>query len=266
MQRDSHPGFEEGLRRAAAAFPYPPTPDLAAAVSRRLAAQRRPRPAAWGILGSRLAWAVIVLALVAGLLLSVPQVRAALAEFFQIGAIRIFPADPTAAVQGTPAITATPRPTMPALTGETTPERAAAALGAPLNLPEYPEGLGAPDRVYLQYVGGPQAILVWDEPGRPEEVRLALHALRLEEGALGGKFQVREVEETAVAGRPAYWVVGEHMLEYRDAAGRTLFRPARLVAGNVLIWEAEGITYRLETSLPLEEAVRIAESIPARER
>jgi hypothetical protein len=31
----------------------------------------------------------------------------------------------------------------------------------------------------------------------------------------------------------------------------------------VLIWEENQITYRLETDLPLEEAVRIAESLEA---
>jgi hypothetical protein len=33
-----------------------------------------------------------------------------------------------------------------------------------------------------------------------------------------------------------------------------------LVRGNVLIWSLEGVTYRLETTLSLEEALRIAES------
>jgi hypothetical protein len=35
----------------------------------------------------------------------------------------------------------------------------------------------------------------------------------------------------------------------------------RLVEGQVLIWEADGITYRLETELSMEEAVAIAESL-----
>jgi hypothetical protein len=34
-----------------------------------------------------------------------------------------------------------------------------------------------------------------------------------------------------------------------------------VVEGNILIWEQGGITYRLETNLPLEEAVKIAESL-----
>jgi hypothetical protein len=35
----------------------------------------------------------------------------------------------------------------------------------------------------------------------------------------------------------------------------------RMIDGQVLIWEGDGITYRLETDLSLEEAIRIAESL-----
>jgi hypothetical protein len=35
----------------------------------------------------------------------------------------------------------------------------------------------------------------------------------------------------------------------------------RLVEGNVLIWFENGLTYRLESDLSLEETVRVAESL-----
>jgi hypothetical protein len=34
-----------------------------------------------------------------------------------------------------------------------------------------------------------------------------------------------------------------------------------LIEGHVLIWTEGEITYRLETDMPLEEAVRVAESL-----
>jgi hypothetical protein len=34
-----------------------------------------------------------------------------------------------------------------------------------------------------------------------------------------------------------------------------------LIEGHVLIWKEGDITYRLETDLPVEEAVKIAESL-----
>ena len=33
------------------------------------------------------------------------------------------------------------------------------------------------------------------------------------------------------------------------------------VEGNVLIWEEDGVTFRLETSLPLDEALAVAGSL-----
>jgi len=35
----------------------------------------------------------------------------------------------------------------------------------------------------------------------------------------------------------------------------------RLVTGHVLVWAEGGVTYRLESDLDLEEAMRIAESL-----
>jgi hypothetical protein len=37
----------------------------------------------------------------------------------------------------------------------------------------------------------------------------------------------------------------------------------RLIEGNVLIWTEGDLTYRIETDLSLEEAIRIAESLQA---
>ena len=35
----------------------------------------------------------------------------------------------------------------------------------------------------------------------------------------------------------------------------------RLVEGHVLIWTENNVTYRLETGLPVEQAIKIAESL-----
>jgi hypothetical protein len=149
-----------------------------------------------------------------------------------------------------------------ALSGESTLGDAAEALGAELPLPAHPLGIGPPDRVFLQEVSGPMAVLAWLAPDRPDEAWLVLYVLRLEEGAFGGKFEVQRVQQTTVWGAPAFWVEGQHFLEFRDRAGRSIHGPARFVAGNVLVWEGSGLTYRLESGLSLDEAVRIAESMP----
>ena len=50
---------------------------------------------------------------------------------------------------------------------------------------------------------------------------------------------------------------GDHFLELveNDPEQRVL------ITGHVLIWTDEGVTYRLETELPLDEAILIAESL-----
>jgi len=52
------------------------------------------------------------------------------------------------------------------------------------------------------------------------------------------------------------------MLEIRSGKpGVHKFVARRLVMGHVLVWAEGQITYRMKTNRPLEEAVRIAESL-----
>ena len=69
------------------------------------------------------------------------------------------------------------------------------------------------------------------------------------------------MEETTVDGERALWVRGPHLLQFREKNGNVDYDTRRLVNGNVLIWQEDTLTYRLETDLPLEEAVRVAESL-----
>ena len=62
---------------------------------------------------------------------------------------------------------------------------------------------------------------------------------------------------TMVGDRKAFWTSGEHRLVL--ISGET--SQALLVTGNVLIWQEGAFTFRLETSLPKEDAVAIAESM-----
>ena len=96
----TQPPERDDLRRIAAAFPYPPTPPIAAAVTERLHAARRPARRPMLHLG-----AAALLALLA--LLAVPEARAALWAVLRIGAVRILP--PTASPA--PALPSSPTPT-----------------------------------------------------------------------------------------------------------------------------------------------------------
>jgi hypothetical protein len=90
--------WEATVQAAAAAFSYPPTPDVAGAVVRRLAPGHARLPAA---VPDRRRRPVPVFAILAALaillagLLAVPQVRAAVVDVLRIGAVRIFLVAPT---------------------------------------------------------------------------------------------------------------------------------------------------------------------------
>jgi hypothetical protein len=251
-------------------FSYPPTPDIAGAVRGQLAA-REISPKS-GLVTRRLAWAALIILIILGGLLAVPQVRAAVVEFLQIGAIRIFLVEPTPTPTSTPApaasnATSTPLPrpsptplaSLLDLAGETTLAEAQAQVDFPIRLPIYPAGLGSPDRVFSQNIGGPAVVLVWLDPNQPEQVRLSLH--QLGPGAFAEKGNPGSIQETTVNGRQALWTEGPYILQFRRG-NRVDYDLRRLVTGRVLIWVEGEVTYRLETDLPLEEAVRVAESLP----
>lgn len=254
--------LEARLRTAAANFTYPPTPNVAASARRRLTPVQPPL-----LVRRRLAWVALVVAAILVGLLSVPQVRAGILEFLQIGAIRIFLVPPTATPvlptpTGTPspATTLRPSPTpissLLDLAGETTLEDVQTRAAFPIKLPTYPADLGPPDRVYLQDLDGDFVVLVWLDSDRPEQVRLSLHTIEASSFA-GTKFEPKVIQETTVGGRRAVWAEGPYILRLTNGD----MDVRRLIEGHVLIWVEGNVTYRLETDLPLDEAVQIAESL-----
>ena len=70
-----------------------------------------------------------------------------------------------------------------------------------------------------------------------------------------------EVEPVVVAGREGYWISGNpHIFWYRTPDGREVPETRRWV-GDALLWNDGELTYRIETSLGRDAAVRIAESL-----
>lgn len=258
MKDDAMTSLESMLEQAPGSFPYPPTPDLAPAVMRRMQA-RVPR---------RLALAAVALLVVLAGLLAVPEVRAAVLEVLRIGAVRIFLGEPTAPARSPLVVTATPQTQTPAvvlptatpwtvgLGAETTLAEAAAQAGFAVRLPAYPADAGPPDQVFVSSADGPVAILVWLEPTDASRLRFAL--FEIGPGAFFGKGEPQSFEETQVNDARALWITGAHEIYDLTRTGGA----SRLVEANVLIWEERGITYRLETWLDMNEALCIAESLP----
>lgn len=264
--------LEAYLRHAAADLPYPATPNIAAREQARLARRSARRPARFAY---ALALALILLA--AALLVS--PVRARVLDWIRIGAVRIFFTQPTATatapaalptetpapvgtaggpVTATPAqITAVPLTSLLQVGGATTLERAREQVGYPILLPAEPAGLGEPDYVYIQDFNAPVVFLVWTDDSQPDRVRMSLSQAASDQ-AIFEKYDPRSVLDTQVHGEAAVWVEGDYVMMLRNGD----YTMSRLITqGHVLIWDQDGMTFRLETDETLEAAIRIAESI-----
>ena len=239
MMDSSDHQLDEKLIKAAAAFEYPDTPDL----NPSLPESRSP------VIRPVLVW-ITAAVLLLSLSLAVPRVRAAVWQRLSIGVVEILLGGPSGPGE-------MPPPQQASLADLVDPvsfEYAQSKIEFPLLLPTYPVMLGPPDMVFLQHVGGNIVILVWEDQASGEPM-LALHELG--EGALMSKISPPIIQRTSVGGHPAFWTEGPYPLVAQDGSLQDL----RIVPGRVLVWEAGGTTFRLESSFSLDEALKIAESL-----
>jgi Domain of unknown function (DUF4367) len=270
--------LERALTDLAASLEFPPTPDLAAAVTARLGegparAPAPPTPAArarrWlaGLAGwRRLAAAgLAVVLLAAAVLVASPGTREAVARRLGLRGIGVELGGPPP-----PTVTTTPGGRLELGLGErVTLEEARRRVDWPVLVPGA-AGLGRPDAVYVDEVvpsGGRVDLVYRARPGLPASPFTDVGLLITEfQGQPTPEFlkkvtRLGVVEEVTVGGEPGYWFSGEpHFFTYQDAAG-TLREEQTRLAGNTLIWQRGDLTLRLEGELPKEEAIRIAESM-----
>jgi len=236
--------LEQRLVALGSTLDVPETPNLAPAVLARIGA--RPTRRTRGIV---LAFAVLaVAALLAAL--AIPDARSALARFLQIGGDRI------ELVERLPEVPTTP-PELALTLGERVPlEEARARASFPLlELDE------RPDAVYLGERG-----TVWFLYGTPDAVRLLV--AQTPRVSVDEPFVLKKlveagttVEPAMIRGQPGYFLSGEpHVLLLVDEYGLTYEESARL-ARDVLVWEEDGGTVRLEGDLTRAEALEIARSL-----
>ena len=87
--------------------------------------------------------------------------------------------------------------------------------------------------------------------------------LRQEAGFGKGLPESATAEEVEVNGVPGVWLTGApHYVYYYTQTGFVVADSQRLVERNTLVWRTDAFFYRMETDLPLEDALRIAETMP----
>jgi hypothetical protein len=225
-------------------------PDLALVVRSRLAAApaRRRRPVPWWLWTRRSVAIAVALVLVAS--------GIAVASYFTFHGVEIH-------------------------VGETPPP---AGVGAPLELGErltlaqareavsfpiaVPAALGAPDEVYVArgYPGYRIALLYRPRAGLPEAAATKTGLLlfeflgRVDRNAFGKFVDARQISDVRVGRAAGLWVLGAHTVTYLDEHGQVISDSVRL-SDNVLLWQRGRVTFRLESALPIDEAIRIATSV-----
>jgi hypothetical protein len=247
---NEHEEWEMRVQKISREFEFPVTPNLAKQVQRQL------NPAPRSLILGRAVGLILVLLL--AIMVAVPEIRASVLEFLSIGAMQ-FINTTNSSLSPSPAPTAGPTPSLPLLEfGRVVSlEEAQAEVAYPIPLPIEPYELGNPDLVYLQESQMPVVVLIWDKPVSLDTPQLMLYIFDSSDTFF--KFAPDEPQFTTVNENRAVWLTSPHLMEYMEQSGELI---SREVVGSVLIWEQDGLTYRLEGSLRLEQAVQIAEALP----
>jgi hypothetical protein len=231
--------YDLTIALAGLSIDFPEVPDLDFAF-----VERRPTP----VVARKLRWGIAVAAaVVMAVVAFVAPVREAVADWFGIGVVHIVE------------VGEVPRGLSDTLDlGEAIPISSVRMA--------WPDSL---DRPAGAFVGATEVSLVW-LPGAdlPEVGTSGVGALLTRfEGSLEAPIIEKTVGEgstvvsVTIDGSPGYWIGGEpHTFGYLDDRGEIAFGTIRL-AGNTLLWEVGGVTYRFESALEMTDAVRLMESI-----
>jgi hypothetical protein len=257
----THAELERELRALATEPPFPPTPDLAAAVTARVAAappaparaaRRAPR---W--LAAPLGWppaaqtAAVLLAIFVALMALSPGVRSAVLEALGLQGARIERREPSPQARAAGS----------RLELGTATTVAAARDRAPFDI-VVPGDPGQPDGVFFDAAApaGGQVAFVWTRPGRRPLLLTQIAALP--EPVVGKAAGAgTRVEELEIDGEPAFWLSGAPH-EFAFITPHHEFRTERLrLAGNTLIWNRDGVLLRLEGADFKARALQIAHSV-----
>lgn len=266
------PVLEQALADLGRGLAFPPTPDLAGRVAHALRAEPTPPVPIRLTTHWRRRWmaaAIILLLAVAGLLL-LPEARTAIADRLGLPGVEIrwFENEPTPV----------PAPDVSSLGlgRSATLDEARAQAPFPVAVPTLSD-FADPPQVFLRGAGETTMVsFVYPASTElPSDEVPGIGALFTQfPGATNRNFiakglsgfdddQASSIEAVTVMGNPGFWIADaphgvllvcdEHEEECREERYR--------LAGNVLLWEDDGVTRRIESALSRDDALAIAESM-----
>jgi hypothetical protein len=240
----SEAALEGALRDLGAHLAWPPEADVAPAVRSRLENVVPARPRRARRVALLAAAALLVLG---GLLAASPGLRAAFFRLIGIEGAVVEVHETLAPPRGEPFAGQ-------ALLGEVVSvEEAEDELGFGLATIR---GLGRGEGPFLLRTSvTPIASVAY----RDGAVVFSQFAGRLEEEVLRKAAAVGAARRVSVDGAPGLWVEGPHAVFVEVPGGVTETTP--FLSGNALLWTVEGVTFRLEGAVELEDALRLARSV-----
>jgi hypothetical protein len=247
---------EQGLRDLAAHLDFPATPDFGLALKSALGPERGSlQRSPWRRMVLLAAAAVIVLALAA---LAYPPARDGVARFLHLGAVTI----ERRSSFRPPSPPPTPQPSLGQVV---TMDQAVAAANFKPRVPTTP--LGAPT-IRLLYADSQPVMSLEYAPGTalpdPHRTGIGLLVTEFRGGftpylgkVVGPDTTVEEVPVDTVSG---FWLAGTpHAIAVLGPGG--VRQETLRLAENTLVWERDGVTYRIESALTKAEGLRIAASL-----
>ena len=150
-------------------------------------------------------------------------------------------------------------------------EEAQARVSFPILVPD-PARLGSPDEIYLRHRadGDMVSFVYYPRPGLPAVAETGVGLLLVQFEAPEGAFFMEkgvapsnEARLVDVNGDDALWLGGAHYLLIAPdpSLEGDLGQRTTRTANNVLLWDEDGVTYRLESELSMAQAIALAEGL-----
>ena len=236
--------LELALRQLGGLVEFPPEPDLAGSVRRRLgeAPSRRWAPRRIALV------ALAVLVVAVGAAMVVPSARTAVLEWLGIKGVKVTRVETLPKVSLLNDVGLGERVSLPE-----------ARRRAPWLVEPHLDSLDPPDQIYYSpSVPLGQVSFLW---GSKTEVQLLMTQAQGEAFAEKMLGPGTDVEPANVDARAGIWFTGDpHVFLFRDRRGDIREETARL-ARNTLLWQHGELTVRLEGELSKNAALEIARSV-----